>query len=75
MATFQPIKDEPDLKCLECNYFKANFYMYENNTVYPNCGDQSCMSSFYWTHQMALREMEKDMYDMYLPTSNDVEEL
>jgi len=71
MATFEPIRDEPDLKCQMCGFFKANLYMVENHTAYPNCGDQSCMSSWYWDHPIALREMEALVYQDYIPTEQD----
>jgi hypothetical protein len=60
---FHPIKDEPDLKCQMCGYFNANIYLFENNTAYPNCGDQTCVSAWYWDHPIALRAMERLIYN------------
>lgn len=48
-------------KCPMCNYFPANLWLFDNNTAYPNCGDQTCMSAFMWDHPGLLdRLMAED---------------
>lgn len=65
MTHFRPIADEPDLKCQMCNYYPANLYLFENLTAYPNCGDQTCLSSWYWDHPIALMEVERMIQEDY----------